>query len=574
MKTAQYPRQASIKPRTLDDRHALPLRSFAAKARSHWLGVVVAVTSLSTTTSIHADCVAEWNAITVQATITAGRPGPTSVFDIATVHAAIYDAVQAIEKRFEPYYVTIPGASGSPDAAAVKAAHDVLVNRFPAQSAALAASYQQSLSKHGVSESDPGVAVGAAAAAGIIALRKSDGAFPDPAPAPFIGGTAPGMWRPTPPGNLPMLAPWMGSVVPFTLTRPAKFGAAPPPALSSAEYAKDYDEVKAIGALNSTTRTPEQTDVAHFYAGNTVVMWNRVLREMDEAHGHHIADSARLFALATMATADCLIASWNDKNRYVLWRPITAIQEGENDGNAATAGDPNWVSLITNPNYPDYTSGAVNFATAATRTLERFFGTDRMPFSITTTNINPTSQDTRTYARFSDAAEDVVNARVYSGIHFRFADEAARTEGRQVADWAFGNFMRPLTGDTAATSQLANISTRGVVQTGDNVIIGGFILTGATEATVIVRAIGPSLPVAGKLEDPSLELFDGNGTSIASNNNWADTQAAEITATGIPPTDAREAAIVRTLAPGEYTAVLRGVNDTTGVALVEVYSLH
>ncbi len=392
---------------------------------------------------VRADPVADWNAIAVQATITGARPGPTGVLDVAMVHAAIYDAVQAIEKRYEPYYVEIKEASGSPVVAAAKAAHDVLVNRFPDQADFLDLTYQQYLVNHGLSETDPGVAVGTKAAAGIIALRACDGGFPIPAPPAFTGGTDPGVWRPTPPANAAMLAPWLGSVTPFTLTRPSQFRAEPPPALSSRRYARDYDEVKALGALNNSSRTPEQTDIAHFWAGNTFVIWNRALRDITVAHVDNIADSARLFALVDLAVADALITSWNDKTHYVFWRPITAIREGNHDGNPYTAGDSTWLSLITTPNYPDYTSGAVNFATAATRALEHFFGMDRITFSVTTTNTGPTVEDTRTYQRFSDAAEQVVDARVYAGIHFRFADEAARIQGRQVADWGFKNFLRP-----------------------------------------------------------------------------------------------------------------------------------
>jgi hypothetical protein len=340
--------------------------------------------------------------------------------------------------------VEIPGASGSPEAAAAKAAHDVLVSRFPAQAASLDTAYQQYLLNHGLSESDPGVAVGARAAAGIIALRACDGSFPNPAPPPFVGGTALGMWRPTPPAFAPMAAPWLGNVTPFTLTRPSQFRAATPPALTSREYARDYNEVKALGALNNSARTPEQTDLAHFWAGSYTVIWNQVLRDIAGARVDNIADSSRLFALAEMAIADALIASWDSKSYYVYWRPITAIQEGDNDGNPRTAGDTGWQSLIAAPAYPDYTSGANAFAGAATHALEHFFGTDHMTFSVTTTNTGPTLQDTRTFGRFSDAAEEVVDARVYLGIHFRFADTAARKQGKQVAGWVFKNFLRPL----------------------------------------------------------------------------------------------------------------------------------
>ena len=409
-----------------------------------WRKIAIVAILITTSTAVRADVVSDWNAIAVQATITGSRPTPTGVIDIAMVQAAVYDAVQAIEKRYEPYYVDIKGASGSPEAAAAKAARDVLVSRFPAQIDFLEMTYQTYLLNHGLSSADPGVAVGAKAAAGIILLRSCDGSFPSPAPPPFIGGTQPGVWRPTPPNNQSMVAPWLGNVTPFLLTRPSQFRAEPPPALTSRQYARDYNEVKAVGALNNSSRDPQQTDVAQFYAGNTVVIWNQGLRDIATAHVDNIADSARLFALATLSIADALITSWNDKTYYVFWRPITAIREGASDGNPWTVPDSGWLSLINTPPYPDYTSGAVNFATATTRTLENFFGRDRMTFSVTTTNTSPTVEDTRTYHRFSDAAQDVVDARVYSGIHFRFADEAARKQGKQVADWAFRNFMRPL----------------------------------------------------------------------------------------------------------------------------------
>jgi multisubunit Na+/H+ antiporter MnhB subunit len=394
-----------------------------------------------------ADAVSDWNAIAVQATITGARPGATGVLDTAMVQAAVYDAVQAIEKRYQPYYVDIPGASGSPTAAAAKAAHDVLVKRFPAQAAFLDMTYQQYLLNHGLLETDPGVAVGATAAAGIIALRACDGSFPVPAPPPFIGGTDIGVWRPTPPANAPMLAPWLGAVTPFTLTRPSQFRAAPPPDLTSRQYAREYNEVKELGALNNSTRTPEQTDQANFWNANYPVLWNTVLRDIAGSHVDNIGDSARLFALVDMAMADALITAWDTKKFYVFWRPITAIQEGDNDGNSQTVGDPTWQPLIVNPPYPDYSSGANNLTGSATRALALFFGTDRMTFSVTTTNLGPTIEDTRTFHRFSDAAQEVVDGRIYEGIHFRSADEVARTQGSQVAHFAFRNLLRPVGDD-------------------------------------------------------------------------------------------------------------------------------
>jgi hypothetical protein len=408
-----------------------------------WRAVAVLATLLAIPVGVRADAVADWNAIAVQATaIPPARPGPSGVLDIAMVQAAVYDAVQAIEGRYEPYHVQIPGATGSPAAAAAKAAHDVLVNRFPAQTASLDLTYQNYLTTHGLSATDPGVAVGATAAAGIIALRAGDGSFPVPAPPPFIGGTDPGVWRA--PSLAGMVAPWLGDVTPFTLTSPSQFLAPPPPPLTSHQYARDYDEVKALGALTGSSRTAEQTDMAQFWAGNFVGMWNRVVRDLAAEHVDDIADSSRLFALADMAMADAIITSWNSKSHYVFWRPITAIREGENDGNPLTAGDPTWTPLITTPAYPDHTSGANNITAAATRSLALFFGTNSMTFSVTTTNTGPTVQDTRTFTHFTDAAEEVVDARIYLGIHFRFADVEARKQGKHVANWAFSHFLKPV----------------------------------------------------------------------------------------------------------------------------------
>lgn len=398
---------------------------------------------LAVPASASADAVGDWNAIAVQATVTGARPGPTGALDIAVVQAAVYDAVQAIDGRFKPYHVEIPGAFGSPVAAAAKAAHDVLVSRFPAQAASLDTTYHSYLASHFLAEDDPGVFVGAIAAAGIIALRANDGSFPVPAPAPFFGGTNPGDWRPTSPG-VPMLAPWLSSVTPFTIKSPSQFRPGPPPALNSPEYTRDYNEVKDFGALNSVLRTPEQTDLAQFWFANYPVLWNKVLRDIAGANVDNIGDSARLFALADMAIADAVITCWDSKTAYAFWRPITAIRLGDDDGNPRTAGDSTWTPLVVTPPYPDYTSGANSITCAATRALALFFGTDEMTFQVTTTNPGPTIVDTRTYNRFSDVAEEVVNARVYDGIHFRFADTEARKQGRHVAQWAFGHFLQPL----------------------------------------------------------------------------------------------------------------------------------
>lgn len=410
------------------------------------LSLALTAVTIGLTQKTVADAVVDWNVIAIQAVNTASsaglRPGPSSLLDFAVVHAAIYDAVEAIDGRFKPYYVVIPGASGSPAAATAKAAHDVLVNRFPAQAPALDTVYHTYLANNGLAETDPGVLVGLEAAAGIIALRANDGSFPAN-PEVFTGGTDPGEWRPTPGTMTPMLVPWLATVTPFTLKEPNQFRAPPPPQLDSSQYTGDYNEVKAMGALVNSARTADQTDFAYFFADNAIQYWNRALQGIANTYLNNIGDSARLFALVTMAQADGGITAWDSKRLYHFWRPVTAIQNGDNDLNPYTAGDPNWLPLITTPSYPEYTSGANNLAGSATRMLKHFFGTDEVTFSLTS-KFPLAIQKTRTYSRFSDAANDIMNARIYEGIHFRTADVLGRGQGEHIADWAFRHFLRPL----------------------------------------------------------------------------------------------------------------------------------
>jgi hypothetical protein len=404
------------------------------------------VAVVSTPRISQADAVVDWNEITTQALLTAGRSPLISALDYAIVQAAVYDAVMALDGRFEPYHVVIPGASGSPAAAAAAAAHDVLVALFPAQTAALDMTYDDYFIDKGLSETDPGVDVGQQAAAGILALRANDGRFP-PNPPAFTGGTDPGVWRPTPsylpgppPAFSPGAAPWVATVTPFTLKHPAQFRANPPPSLSSKRYRKDYDEIKAVGSLLSNTRTSDQTELAYFWADNTAVLWNRAIQGIAMPT---LGESARLFALVNLAGADAAITCWDTKYYYVFWRPVTAVQEGDNDGNSKTIGDPSWQPLINTPNFPEYTSGHVTYSGAAARILKLLLKTNKVTFSVTTTN-SLALQKTRTYTRLSDAVDETVDARVYAGIHFRTADIVGREQGERVARWTFKHFLRPV----------------------------------------------------------------------------------------------------------------------------------
>lgn len=397
-----------------------------------------------------ADAVTDWNEI-AQPAIAAGRPGAPGALDSALVQVAVHDAVQAFEHRFEPYHAEVKRAWGSRSAAVAAAAHDVLVGLYPAQAATLDATYYNYLANNGLM-GDPGLAVGQEVAAKILPLARR---APNPLPPPFVGGAGIGQWRPTdsflgnppaPPPFSAMLAPWMAMTDPYTLTSPTRFRADPPPAVTSERYRLDYDEVKALGAINSTARTPEQTDIAYFYSENFLAQWNRAIRGIVNQRVPRMGDRARLFALANLATADAIVTAWDSKVFYFYWRPVTAIREGDNDGNPGTIGDPTWQSLVNNPNYPDYTSGANSVTGAMTRSLALFFGRDRMTFDVT--SLAPLAvKKTRTYQRFSEAAQDVVDARVYLGIHFRFADVAARKQGQRVAEWVADHSLLSLRED-------------------------------------------------------------------------------------------------------------------------------
>lgn len=413
--------------------------------------ILVVLTIVASASALRADVVTEWNAFTAQVASSSSRPGPSVLLDFATVHLAMHDAVQAIEHRYRPYCTDIANASGSPVAAAARAARDVLVQRFPAQTAAIESRYQTFLIANDLSADDPGVAAGAEAAAGVVAFRAGDGSFPSSFP-PFIGSDEVGAWRPTPsylsgapPAFSPMAAPWLAGVRPFSVESPSQFRARRPPSLDSREYARDFNEVKAVGASTSLARTQEQTDIAYFWSDSTPIQWHRGLRATSQAYVDDLGDNARLFALASMAAADAIITCWDSKIHYNYWRPMTAIHEAEQDGNAGTEADTDWKPLINNPNYPDYSSGANALTGAMTRTLRLVFGRDDLPIALTSNAAILTPEKrTRSWDRISDVADEVVEARIYLGIHFRFADEEARRQGERVAQWTFAHYLKPI----------------------------------------------------------------------------------------------------------------------------------
>ena len=368
----------------------------------------------------------------------AKRPGAEQSLWYGFVSAAVYNAVVGIEGRYTEYKWHERGPrSASSEAAAAAAAHRVLLTYFPGSQGRLDAAYTASLAKipDGKAE-DQGVAFGERAAARIVQLRENDGRG---APVTFDKPPAPGIWRPTLPANAPMVDPWLAKVRPMLIDSSGQFRPGPPPALTSKRYAKDFAEVKAMGARTGSKRNATQTETGLFFGDVLPVQFQAADRSYVQRHGLGIVDAARLFAATGTATADAAITTWNTKLAYGQWRPITAVQLADTDGNPATAPDPSWLPLLDTPAYPDYMSGHCTNDGAMMRVLSRLTGGDidfRISSAVTGT--------TRTYSSVKDYNRDVINARVWGGIHFRTSDVVGNKVGALVGDWALDHYFKPL----------------------------------------------------------------------------------------------------------------------------------
>jgi hypothetical protein len=431
--------------------------SSTSRRKAHlrsWLAAVAAAILLATLaggaataatpTTMAADdptVIADWNEIAV--TTLLGDTTKQLVEDflyMGFVQAAVYDAVVGVEGRYAPYRFHAHAPHGtSAQAAAVAAAHKVLVTYVPSAQASLDAAYAASLAKLPDGKAKTrGIAFGTRAADHLIRLRANDGRN---APILFTQPPAPGVWRPTPPGLLPMSAPWMGFVRPLLVRSATQFAPPPPPALTPARYTRDFNEVKALGSLTSTERTEAQTSTAQFFSGNALVQYNTALRDQVTVRDLDIVDAARMFAAIDMSLADAEISVWYAKYVDGFWRPITAINLAETDGNPATVADPTWVPLLTTPPYPDYPSGYNVVNSTVSHGLEDLFRTRHLRLTLISTAV-PGVQ--RHYDSGRALRRDVVDARVWLGIHFRFADTASRDLGRRLTAWTLDHYFRPL----------------------------------------------------------------------------------------------------------------------------------
>jgi hypothetical protein len=381
--------------------------------------------------------VSDWNAVAFDTIIVdAGKMNAEAFMWFAFEQAAVYNAVVGITRRYELYNWDVRGPrAASPQAAAAVAAHDVLLEYFPASQVRLDTALATSLGEIPDGDAkDQGIRYGERAADRLIELRVDDGRF---APVTFDVPLAPGVWRPTPPAFAPFFDPWMARLRPLLLDSPSQFRPGPPPALTSQTYTEDFNEVKAVGSLTSTVRTPDQAATAAFIAGSTFPLVSSSLRDLAARHQLDISDSARLFAAIDMSAADAVITSWDSKLEFGYWRPVTAIRLADTDGNPDTVQDPTWLPLLATPPYPEYASGLTAIMGAVTRALTGILGGDRIDVKITV------GGTTRTYELASQLSQDAIDARVWSGIHFRTADVVGNEMGTQVGDWALDNYFEP-----------------------------------------------------------------------------------------------------------------------------------
>jgi hypothetical protein len=403
------------------------------------VGILAAALPARADTASPPNSVTRWNGYAASATFGGGQGSP-GVANVAIVQGAVYDAVNAIDRRARPY-LGAPHAKRwySQDAAVVAAAYGVLVGsqkpvvpdaQLPALKATLKPLYDADLAAlpDGPAKQG-GIATGEAAAAAMIAARTDDGRFGEAGFDLTLIPPGPGVWA-----GLPVNDPnaWLRNVRPFMIPSASMFRTRGPRALTGARYAAEFAEVKDLGSVGSTTRSDEQTSAAKFWGtSNAVGTWSALLRDIAGRQHLSTSDSARFYAMAYLTGADALIAAWDDKQHYLFWRPIQAIREADTDGNPDTEADSAWTPLIPTPPYPDHPSGLSSVGGAYVATLQEFFGTDRVAFGTTTVP----GGVTRSYTRLSQAIEDIVDARVWSGIHFRTADNQGARLGRRVARW-------------------------------------------------------------------------------------------------------------------------------------------
>lgn len=533
-----------------------------------------------------ADVVTDWNA-----TLEAAMRNPTQspgvgVRTAAIVHAAIFDAVNGLARKYTPLRVTDPAPpEANAEAAAAQAAYTALVALFPAKKSLCDTQLAASLAQiPGGTENAPSVragrAWGEAVAEKILAWRAADPFVQNVA---YPGNTGAGHWRHAPLGATPPVGSGVAITAPFALANPAMFDPGPPygtsdraAALATAAYAADVNDVKARGSATSSVRTQAQTDLAVLIHLVDAIDINALVRRALPARAR-LVDNARIFALLNLAGVDATIVCFQAKYKYGLWRPFQAIAFADEDGNPATTADPAWVPLGSTPSHPEYLSGHSTITSALVGVAAALLGDDT-PFTLTTSN--PGAPAIRpSFARFSALADATGEARVNIGFHFRSCCELSQRIGYRIADTIVAGSLRPVQG-----SELLNVSVRGTAGRPGETLVAGFVIDAAARQ-VLVRGIGPGLQpfgVAGALADPAVVLYDSAGRVIAENDNWSAGNQAETALladasakVGAFPLagGSRDAALLRTLPPGAYTVHVNGAGGASGTALAEIYQV-
>ena len=387
-------------------------------------------------TASMADAVLDWNEHGIAAVVAARQSPPDGARAMAMMHVAMFNALNAIERRYVSYGFegqAPEGASGS--AAAASAAHAVLVKLFPAQREALDKAYAGSLQQiSGERGIETGAALGKQAADACITLRTGDNVGAANVYRPV---TSQGVYVST---ALPVSHDWR-EVKPWVMKLPSQFRPEPPPALTSALWARDYNEVKEVGERNSQKRTAEQTEIARFWMAVGVVTWNPVVRSLATAKPRTMIDNARTFALVNMAASDAFVAVFDGKYAFNFGRPVTAIRTGDIDGNDATALDPAWLPFVDTPMHPEYPCAHCITAAAVAAVLESEFGTGRVS---TIAMTSPTAPGiTRRWEQISDYVKEVDNARIWGGIHYRNSTEVGERMGREIGRLAAKSVLQP-----------------------------------------------------------------------------------------------------------------------------------
>jgi hypothetical protein len=392
--------------------------------------------------------VTEWNntAITTalaanQATAPGSNTQPGSMLYLAYVHLAIYNAVNSIDRRFQfygPDIVAAPDASA--DAAVVEAAYRTLVQLFPDRASNLTTLYNAALAV--IPDGAPkmhGMQAGLSAANSILAMRAGNGRG---ATTTYTWPSVPtaGLWIPTPPLFAGPALPWLGKMVPFTMSSASEFRSEPPFPLTSPEWTGDYNQVKALGALNSTVRTPEQTQIGLFWTDHVGVQYSKAFRALAVARNLDISDTARLFATLYTSGADALIGCWDSKYYYSFWRPVTAINYGGIDGNPDTIADSTWTPLLGTPNHPEYPSAHSCVTGSVTNALKRFFGTPNVSVVI----MSGVTGTTQTFTSVDDWVKQVQSARIYAGFHYHHSVVEGVVLGRKVSDQLTSTYFQPV----------------------------------------------------------------------------------------------------------------------------------